>query len=147
MMVELRDVLGRAHGTILEIRALRSQLRALKDRLGDSPQGKAVVAAAEKLDAKMSPVEGELIQLKARSSQDMCNWPTMLNSKIAWLSNVVDSADAAPTRQAQELFAELKARTDAQVGPWREALAKDVPALNELMQKAGIPAVGLVAAR
>ncbi len=147
LMVEIRDLLGRAHGTILEIRALRGQLRALKDRLGDSPRGKAVVGAAEALDARMSPYEAELIQLKARSSQDMCNWPTMLNSKIAWLSNVVDSADAAPTRQAQELFAELKARTDAQIGPWKEALARDVSALNELMQKEGIPAVGLVAAR
>jgi hypothetical protein len=147
MMVELRDVLGRAHGTILEIRALRSQLRGLKDRLGDSPQGKAVVAAADALDAKMSPFEAELIQVKARSSQDMCNWPTMLNSKIAWLSNVVDSADAAPTRQAQELFAELKARTDAQASPWKEVLAKEVSALNELMRKEGIPAVGFVTAR
>ena len=147
LMVEVRDVLGRAHGTILEIRALRSQLRALKDRLGDSPQGKSVVAAAEALDAKMLPLEGELIQLKARSSQDMCNWPTMLNSRIAWLSNVVDSADAAPTRQAQELFAELKARTDAQIGRWKEALSTDVSALNELMRKEGIPAVGFLTAR
>jgi hypothetical protein len=146
LMLELRDVLGRAHTTILDIRAVRSQLRALKDRLGDSPQGKAVVVAADALDAKMLPIEGALLQLKARASQDMCNWPTMLNSKIAWLTNVVDSADAAPTRQAQELFAELKARTDAQAGPWKEVLAKDVPALNEMMQKAGIPAVGLVGA-
>ena len=147
MMVALRDLLGRAHGTILEIRALREQLRALKGRLADSAPGKAVVAASDALDTKMSPFEAELIQLKARSSQDMCNWPTMLNSKIAWLSNVVDSADAAPTRQAQELFAELKARTDAQIGPWKEALAKDVSALNELMRKEGIPAVGLATAR
>ena len=95
----------------------------------------------------MSPIEAELIQLKARSSQDMCNWPTMLNSKIAWLSNVADSADAAPTRQAQELFAELKARTESQIAPWKETVAKDVPALNELMQKEGIPAVGFVVGR
>jgi hypothetical protein len=147
MMVDLRDVLGRAHGTILEIRALRAQLRALKDRVGDSPKAKAVLAAADALEARMSPIEAELIQLKARSSQDMCNWPTMLNSKIAWLSNVADSADAAPTRQAQELFAELKARTESQIAPWKETVAKDVPALNELMQKEGIPAVGFVVGR
>ncbi|HEY7515011.1 MAG TPA: glycosyl hydrolase [Vicinamibacteria bacterium] len=145
-MVEIRETLGRAHETILEIRAVRSQLKALKERLGDSEKGKAVVAAADALDAKTSPLEAGLLQLKARSSQDMCNWPTMLNSKLAWLSNVVDSADAAPTRQALELFAELKARTEALVGPWKQALARDVPALNELMQKEGVPAVGLAGA-
>src|SRR6185295_5011928 len=53
LMVDMRDVLGRAHGTILEIRALRSQLRALKDRLGDSPKSKAVLAAADALEARM----------------------------------------------------------------------------------------------
>jgi hypothetical protein len=146
-MVELRDLLARAHGTILEIRAVRQQLGALKDRLRGSSQGQSVVAAADALDGKMSPFEAGLIQVKARSSQDMCNWPTMLNSKIAWLSNVVDSADAAPTRQAQELLAELKARTDAQIAPWKEALAKEVTALNALMQKEGIPAVGFAGAR
>jgi hypothetical protein len=146
LMLEIRDVLGRAHASILEIRALRGQLRALKDRLADSPKGKAVVAAADALDAKMSSLEAELIQVQARSSQDMCNWPTKLNSKLAWLSNVVDSADAAPTRQARELFLELKAKAEAQLAPWREVLAKDVPALNELMQREGVPAVGVVSA-
>ena len=104
------------------------------------------MAAADALDAKASPLEAGLIQLKARSSQDMCNWPTMLNSKLAWLSNVVDSADAPPTRQALELLTELKAKTEALVGPWKQALARDVPALNELMQKEGVPAVGLAGA-
>ena len=75
------------------------------------------MAAADALDAKASPLEAGLIQLKARSSQDMCNWPTMLNSKLAWLSNVVDSADAPPTRQALELLTELKAKTEALVVP------------------------------
>jgi photosystem II stability/assembly factor-like uncharacterized protein len=145
-MVEIRDTLGRAHEAILEIRAVRGQLKALKDRLGDSAKGKAVVAAADALEAKASPLEAGLIQLKARSSQDMCNWPTMLNSKLAWLSNVVDSADAPPTLQALELLADLKAKTEALVGPWKQALARDVPALNDLMQKEGVPAVGLAGA-
>jgi hypothetical protein len=143
LMVRMRDLLGRSHGTILEIRAVRGQLRALKDRLGDSPRAKALVQAADALEAKMSPLESELIQVRARSSQDMCNWPTMLTSKIAWLSNVVDSADAAPTRQARELFAELEARASAQITPWKEILAKDVAAFDELMRKEGVPAVGI----
>jgi hypothetical protein len=147
MMLDIRDTLGRAHEAVLEIRAVRAQLKALKERVGDSAKGKAVAAAADAIDAKASPLEAAILQLKARSSQDMCNWPTMLTSKLAWLSNVVDGADAAPTRQAQELFAELKAKTDGLVGPWKDALAKDVPALNELMQREGVPAVGLAGER
>jgi photosystem II stability/assembly factor-like uncharacterized protein len=143
LMEGIRDLLGRAHATVLEIRAVRAQLEALRARVGDSDKAGVVRAAADQLEAKMNPLEAQLIQLKARASQDMCNWPTMLNSKIAWLSNVVDSADAAPTRQARELYAELAARTEAQIGPWRELLAKDVKALDELMRREGIPAVGI----
>ncbi len=147
MMLDIRDTLARAHEAVLEIRAVRKQLEALKTRVGDSAKGKAVVAAADAIDAKAAPLEAGILQLKARSSQDMCNWPTMLTSKLAWLAAVVDSADAAPTRQAEEFFAELKERTDALVRPWKEALARDVPALNELMQREGVPAVGLAAER
>jgi hypothetical protein len=66
----------------------------------------------------------------------------MFTSKLAWLSNVVDRADRAPTRQAVEFFGELKARAEAQLEPWSELVSKDLPALNELMQREGIPAVG-----
>jgi hypothetical protein len=121
---------------------VRTQLQSLKARLGDSPKAKAIVASADAIDARMSPLEQELIQVKARSSQDMCNYPTMFTSKLAWLSNVVDSADRAPTRQAVEFFGELKARAEAQLEPWSELVSKDLPALNELMQREGIPAVG-----
>jgi photosystem II stability/assembly factor-like uncharacterized protein len=146
LMAEIKDALGRSHGAVLEMRALRAQLDALRKRLAGSERGKAVVEAAAALEARFAPLEAELIEVRARSSQDMCNYPTKLSSKLAWLTNVVDGADAAPTRQARELFAELKAKADAQIGPWQELLAQDVPALNELMRKEGIPAVGLPAA-
>ena len=142
LAMQVRELFDRTHRALREIRAVRSQLQALKGRLGDPAKASSVVAAADAIDARMSPLEQELIQVKARSSQDMCNWPTRLNSKLAWLSNVVDSADRPPTQQAVELFAELKTRAEAQLGPWNELLAKELPALNELMQREGVPAVG-----
>jgi hypothetical protein len=146
LAMQVRDLLDRTHRAIREMRSVRSQLQALKGRLGDPAKGKNVWAAADAIEARMSPLEGELIQVKARSSQDMCNYPTKLNSKLAWLSNVVDSADSAPTQQAFEFFAELKARAQAQLEPWSQVLTKDLPALNDLMQREGIPAVGPAAA-
>ena len=100
LAMQLRELLDRTHRALREIRGVRSQLQALKGRLGDPAKAGSVVAAADAIEARMAPLEQELIQVKARSSQDMCNWPTRLNSKLAWLSNVVDSADHAPTQQA-----------------------------------------------
>ena len=142
LAMQVRELFDRTHRALREIRGVRSQLQALKGRLGDPAKATSVVGAADAIEARMAPLEQELIQVKARSSQDMCNWPTRLNSKLGWLSNVVDSADRAPTQQAFEFFAELKARAEAQLGPWNELLAKELPALNELMQREGVPAVG-----
>jgi hypothetical protein len=147
LAMQVRELFDRMHGALRQIRGVRAQLKALKERMGDSTQARSVAAAADAIEARMSPLEQELIQVKARSSQDMCNYPTRLTSKLAWLSNVVDSADRAPTQQARELFTELKALAESQLGPWSELMAKDLPALNELMQREGIPAVGPATAR
>jgi photosystem II stability/assembly factor-like uncharacterized protein len=147
LAMQVRELFERTHRALREIRGVRSQLQALKGRLGDPARAASVVTAADAIEARMAPLEQELIQVKARSSQDMCNWPTRLTSKLGWLSNVVDSADRAPTQQAFELFAELKARAEAQLGPWNELLAKELPSLNELMQREGVPAVGPAPAR
>ena len=40
LMVQIRALLERAHATILDIRALRAQLGALKDRVADTPRGR-----------------------------------------------------------------------------------------------------------
>ncbi len=143
--LQVRDLLGQAHGSVLEIRNLRAQLDALRKRLAGHPRGAAILAAAETIEKKMAPVEAELIEVKARSSQDMCNYPTKLNSKIAWLSDVVDSADRAPTRQAYEFTEEMRTRVNAQIEAWKQIVARDVAALNETIRRENIPALTLPA--
>lgn len=143
--LQVRNLLGQAHGSVLEIRNLRAQLDALRKRLADHSRGAAILAAAEAIDKKMAAVEAELIEVKARSSQDMCNYPTKLNGKIAWLSDVVDSADRLPTRQAYEYTEEMRTRVNSQVGAWKEVLARDVAALNDRIRQENIPALTLPA--
>jgi photosystem II stability/assembly factor-like uncharacterized protein len=143
LMAQVRDLLGRTHAGVLEMRAVRGQLEALRKRFGGGGAGASVLAAADQVEQKMAPIEAELIEVKARSSQDMCNYPTVLNSKVAYLDNVVDSADAAPTKQSIELFDELRSRADAQLARWGEVRDREVAALNDLMRRENVPAVGV----
>lgn len=137
--MNIRDLLGRAHAGVLEIRHLRMQLAALRQRLDNDAKARAIAAMAEAIEKKMAPIEADLIEVHARASQDMCNYPTMLNGKIAYLGDVVDSADAAPTQQAYEFFEVLRARTNRQLTAWKEVVARDVTALNERMRRENIP--------
>jgi CBS-domain-containing membrane protein len=57
---------------------------------------------------------------------------------------VVASADAAPTRQARQVFEELAARLDELLQRLREVIDTDVDALNRLIREASMPAIGHV---
>jgi hypothetical protein len=93
------------------------------------------------LRKKISSIEEELIQVNATASEDEANYPTKLNSKLGYLGQVVDSADAAPTAAELAVFAELDPQLEAQLVKWREVLSKDVPALNDTMQKNNVPLI------
>jgi len=129
------------HNAVNQIRELRAQLKALEYRLGDDPKAKEVVAAAKALDAKMTPVEEQLIQTKMKSSEGNLNYPTMLNEQFYTLTFSVGLADAAPAQQQYEVYEMLSRQLDGQLAKWKAIVSEDVPALNELMKKNNVPAV------
>src|SRR5207245_2948522 len=83
--------------------------------------------AAESLKAKVSAVEEELIQVKAKSRQDTLNYPAKLNLKIGGLAMAVGSADFAPTKAMLDVFEDLSRRADAQLERWSAIARADVP--------------------
>jgi photosystem II stability/assembly factor-like uncharacterized protein len=146
LMLKLRDRQDEMNKAILAIRDLRTQLLAFEKRLGGREDVKALVSTSSDLRKKISAIEEELIQVNATASEDEANYPTKLNSKLGYLGQVVDSADAAPTAAEFAVFAELDPQLETQLVKWREVLSKDVPALNDAMQKNNIPLVAPAAA-
>jgi hypothetical protein len=53
----------------------------------------------------------------------------------------VDGADAAPTKQQYEVFETLSQQSGVQVAKWKDIMAGDVVALNELIRKESIPVI------
>jgi len=93
--------------------ALRTKLRDLLDhdhravnRLREARRDPRTTAATKRtLDA----IEGLLMQPRAKSRQDTLNFGVRLNHRIASLIASIATADAAPTKQAVELAAQLEA--------------------------------------
>ncbi len=138
---QIHQALDETHKAVNQIRNVRRQAQDLQRRVAGSPAATAVGDAFKKLDAKMTPIEEALVQVKSRSSQDPLNFPIKLNNELAALAGEVEAADAAPTKQAQEVFQVLKAELDPQLAAWKQVLATDVPAFNELVKQQNIPAV------
>jgi DNA repair exonuclease SbcCD ATPase subunit len=132
---------SQAHETVNQIRDIRSQITGLNKRLENQPQAKAVAEAGKQLDKKMTEVEEVLIQTKAKSGQDVLNYPIRLNNYLVALGGVVESDDSAPTQVSYEVFDMLSKQLDEQLAKWKQILSADVPAYNEVVKKQEVPAI------
>ena len=143
LWLKTRDLLGEIHRTVLDIRAVRPQLTSLRKHLiasADEKQ-KALAADVDGIRKKMDAVEAELIEVKAKSSEDMCNYPTKLHNKVAWLMSSIGGGDSAPTASEQEFYEEKRRESDAQINAWKKLLDEDVAALNQKIRGEGIPVI------
>jgi len=141
LRLKIRDKLSETHDAINMLRNMRRQIEDWVQRTQEREDHEAIVKAGESLKAKLTSIEDELVQSKAKSRQDTLNFPARLNAKLANLAGVVASADAAPTRQAYELFEDLVARIDVQLRRLQELIDTDVAAFNSLMRESDVPAL------
>jgi len=118
---------------------MRDQAEGWARRTGTGADAGTARERAGALARTLSEIEGELIQVKADSPLSP---PTRLNEKLAVLTGFVDSADAAPTRQAYEVYDNLAGRIDAQLARLRAVMATDVAEFNTLIREAALPAIG-----
>ncbi|MGO9269814.1 MAG: VPS10 domain-containing protein [Terriglobia bacterium] len=144
LAMEIRDSVNQAHDTVNQIHDLQAQLKALEQRLADEAKVKSVLAATRDLDQKITALEEDLVEPQITASEDSCNYPIRLRYKLVALGQVVESADAAPTAQSYALFKDLRAQLDAEIKRWDGLSAREIPALNDLMKKEGVPAVMVV---
>jgi photosystem II stability/assembly factor-like uncharacterized protein len=147
LRLRIRDKLSEVHEAINTIRALRAQVEGWEKRAEGSGGAARLRRAATALKAKTASVEEELIQVKAKSRQDTLNYPAKLNLKIGGLAMSVGSADFAPTKAMQDVFADLSRRADAQLAKWRQIAKSDVAAFDKLVRGSGVPAVTAVRAK
>jgi photosystem II stability/assembly factor-like uncharacterized protein len=144
----MQQILGKVtqvHDAVRQMRDIRAQMNTLNKRLKEekNPNAKAVADAGDALDKKMTVVEEALIQTKAKSGQDVLNYPIRLNNLLVALGGVVSSADAAPTKQDYEMYDELSKQADEQLAKWNEIVTADLGAYNRSAQEKTVPVVGL----
>jgi photosystem II stability/assembly factor-like uncharacterized protein/DNA-binding FrmR family transcriptional regulator len=141
LLIKIRDRVTETHDTVNRIRDIRGQIEALNKRLEGDPHAKAVADAGKQLDKKMTEVEEVLIQTKAKSSQDVLNYPIRLNNQLVALGGVVASADSAPTQASYEVFDMLSKQLDEQMAKWKQIMSTELPAYDDAVRKQEIPAI------
>jgi hypothetical protein len=141
LLLKIRDKFSETSEAIIQIRDVRGQVDEIASRMKDHPSGKSIGDAARSLKEKLTAVEQELYQTKNQSSQDPLNYPIRLNNKLAALTGVVASADAAPTDQSYAVYEDLVGKINAQLQKLDALMRTDVPAFNKLVREQNVPAV------
>jgi photosystem II stability/assembly factor-like uncharacterized protein len=137
--LQIRDKLTQAHEAIINIRAIRKQIEELSGRI----ENKEVIAKAKALAAELTDVEEALYQTKNRASEDPLNFPIRLNNKMASLLAAIQSADARPTSQEQQVFEDIDTGINGQLKKLNGIFDKDVPAFNKFVKDQDVPAVSI----
>jgi hypothetical protein len=137
-LLAVRDKLTETHRGIKTIRDVREQLNNLNKRVKDDSE---IADAAKAIDKKLTAVEEALYQTKAKSSQDVLNFPIRLNNKLASVAGTAGMGDFRPTDQAEQVRKELTEQTDAELAKLRQVLTGDLPKFNELLSKKKVPGV------
>jgi len=141
--LKVRDRLSEAHRGVNEMKEAQAQMAALKTRLGSDEKVKDIVAAMDDLNKKIGAVEDGLVQLKAKAGEDALNFPNGPADQLQALGSTVDGSDNAPTQQSYAVFDKLSAPIGEQLAKWKDLKEKDLPALNDKISKANIPAIAL----
>ena len=131
------------HRAVNQIRGLRTNLEILEKWAGQGSPSSEVISAAKSLDQKMTPVEDKLINGKIKSTEDNLRYPNMLDEQYASFNDLIQSFDQTPTSQQLLVYDELHTRLAAQLAQWQQIQTTDVPALNDLMRKSGVPTLSV----
>ena len=146
-LIQIRDRFSETEEAINTIRELRRQLTDWERRADGYPQQQAVADAAKPITEQLTAIEEELIQVKAKNRSDTLDHPIKLNAKLAYLIGVVASTDAAPTRQARDVFADLSARVETQLTRLRALRDGPIAAFNARLRELDVAAVRPLAKR
>ena len=144
LLLRIRDKLSETHDAINGLRSIRQQVEDWARRVERVANGQAaetLSSAATGIKEKLTAIEEELIQSRARVQQDQLNFPSRLNAKLSALTSVVASGDGAPTQQSYDVFRDLTTRIDQQLMQLQQVIAADVAAFNTLIRQSDIPAI------
>jgi hypothetical protein len=142
-LLTVRDKFNEIQKAVKNIGEVRKQINDFMARQGKDTVGE-IKELSDSIKKKITKVEEALYQTKAKSSQDVLNFPIRLNDKIAGLYNYAVSGNYAPTAQVIEAYGDLSSQADVQLNILKTIFNVDVPRLNQLIREKQLPVIGVM---
>ncbi|HUR10007.1 MAG TPA: hypothetical protein VM012_01485 [Flavitalea sp.] len=137
---QVRDKFNEMQKTIRNIRSARDQINEFTGKQGkDVP--KEVKQLADSINHQLTAIEETLYQTKAKSGQDVLNYPIKLNDKLSGVFDAANSGYFAPSKQVKDVYAELATQIDEQLKKFNQIMATDINTFNKLVREKELPVI------
>ena len=141
-LITIRDKSSEVMKTIKNIREVRQQLNDFSARVGkDIP--KEVKQQIDTVQKQITAVEDALHQTKAKSGQDVLNYPIKLDDKLSSIYNASSAGQSGLSKQTKDAYAELVPLIDEQLNKFKKIMSEDVSKLNQLIHEKTLPVIGV----
>lgn len=140
-LLEVRDKLTETHTGIKQLRDIREQISGINKRIKDKPDVSNILELGKVIEKRLTAIEETLYQTKAKSSQDVLNFPIRLNNKLAALAGNAGFGDNRPTDSTIEYKKEIVRQIDAELSSLKQVITDDVKRYNELLEQKKIPGI------
>ena len=125
---------------VKDIRSTRTQINDFTAKQGkDCPA--EVKQMADSINRQLTAIEEKLHQTKAKSGQDVLNYPIRLNDKISGVFDMANSGNMAPSKQARDVFADLSIQADTELAKLKRIREQELPAFNRLVREKALPVI------
>jgi hypothetical protein len=142
LLLRIHRQLDRTAKSLNQMRDLRSQLDGWAKRTKDRAEVSAIAGEAEALRDKVLEIEKTLFVPDMRAGWgDNNNNGVRLFGKLGGLPGAVNLGDYRPTDAAEQVYAELTERIEAEIARFDALVKTDVAALNESLAKAKLGGV------
>jgi photosystem II stability/assembly factor-like uncharacterized protein len=141
-LISVRDKFSEIQKGIKNIRTVRKQINDFMALQGKDTAGE-IKTMADSINKRMTKIEEALYQTKAKSEEDVLNYPIRINDQIAAIYDYAASGNYAPTQQVKEAFSFLSEKADGELSKLKTIIDTDLPKFNTLIREKQLPVIGL----
>lgn len=129
------------HAEVNSMRKLRDQIKAYNQLLGENASHEDLVKLGKELIEKIDKWEGQVVETRQKSTQDVINWPSKLNAAYFYLRGSLDGHDPRVTQGVRSRLEDLDQEWAMYKKESTGLLQNEVQAFNQLFKQKDIPAL------
>ena len=141
MMTDLYNQINDLHSSIVKTRNIRSQIQKMNNELEDMDNMEEILEAGKKAITALDKWEGNVIQTKMETFQDVVNFLNRLNSHMINLLGTIDGSDPPLTQGQVDRYSDLSEEWNNYEKKLNEIINNQISSYNELYRLAGLPAI------